>query len=254
MAAQTETADAGELPVAVSVAVSGAMYLLMVVTFPVGYLVAVLTRALTWPLDRDGRVLHLWTCAWAMFYVYANPLWRVRYSGRDRVPRRGPAVIVANHESHVDILVLFGLYRDFKYVSKESVFKVPFIGWNMRMNHYVALRRGERESVREMMARCDEILAGGGSLAIFPEGTRSRDGRLQPFKDGAFELALRHGATVVPVAIDGTYGSLPKHSRRLKRAMRARVDVLEVIDAREFADVAALREATRERIARHLVG
>jgi 1-acyl-sn-glycerol-3-phosphate acyltransferase len=98
-------------------------------TLPLGFLGALLVYVVTLPFDRRGRALHMYTCAWAMFYIGANPIWSLRVTGREKIPRRGAAVIVANHASLIDILVLFGLYRQFKWVSKASNFKLPIIGW-----------------------------------------------------------------------------------------------------------------------------
>jgi 1-acyl-sn-glycerol-3-phosphate acyltransferase len=89
----------------------------------------------------------------------------------------------------LDILVLFRIYKHFKWVSKIENFRLPCIGWNMRLNRYIPLRRGDRESVRQMMDACETTLRAGSSIMMFPEGTRSKNGVLQPFKTGAFELA-----------------------------------------------------------------
>src|SRR4051812_13624824 len=96
----------------------------------------------TLPFDPDKRILHVYTCAWAQLYFWVNPWWRLRVEGRANLPRNGAAVLVSNHASLGDILVLFGLFSPFKWVSKASVFKVPFIGWNMKLNKYVGLVRG----------------------------------------------------------------------------------------------------------------
>ncbi len=218
-------------------------------TMPALFAVAVLVWAVTLPFDRRRVLLHLYTCAWASFYVWMNPLWRSRVVGREHLPWRGPAVIVANHLSLIDILVLYGLFRPFKWVSKESVFRVPFLGWNMWLNGYVPLRRGSAESVRAMLARCAELLAQGSPVLVFPEGTRSADGRLQPFKDGAFRLAIQAGVPVVPVAISGTHETLPKHGMVLRNRMDAVVRVLPPIDTKAHPGVAALRDAARDAIA-----
>src|SRR6185312_193830 len=153
---------------------------------------ALLVWLVTLPFDRRRVVLHLYSSAWASFYVYVNPLWRLRVSGRDRLPWHGSAVLVANHASLIDILVLFALFRPFKWVSKQEIFKVPLIGWNMRLNDYVPLVRGSGASVRKMMEHCDRLLAAGSPVLMFPEGRRTSDGSLLPFKNGAFELAVRH--------------------------------------------------------------
>jgi 1-acyl-sn-glycerol-3-phosphate acyltransferase len=214
-------------------------------TLPFSFAIALVLLAVTAPFDRRRVVLHLFTCWWAFFYVIANPLWRCRVLGRDRLPWRGPAVIVANHLSVIDILVLHGLFRPFKWVSKASNFRIPFLGWNMALNGYVPIRRGAADSVRRMLARCRELLAEGSPVLFFPEGTRSASGALQPFKDGAFRLAREAGVPVIPVAVSGTHESLPKHGLVLRNRMDAVVEVLEPIDPAAYPTTAALREAAR---------
>lgn len=211
------------------------------------FAIALVIFAVTLPFDRRRVVLHLFSCFWAAFYVYANPLWRLRVIGREKLPWRGAAVIVANHASLIDILVLFALYRPFKWVSKAQNFKLPFIGWNMTLNDYVPLVRGKKSSILKMMAECRKHLARGMPVLIFPEGTRTRDGRLQEFKDGAFLLASEMGCPVVPVAVHGTRDSLPKHGAVLRNRMDALVEVLDPI-APVAMDVDQLREAARDAI------
>ena len=182
-------------------------------------------------------------------FVALNPLWRLNVTGRDRLPWKGPAVIVANHASLVDILVLFDLFRPFKWVSKIENFKIPFIGWNMRLNGYVPLLRGDRASVVAMLARCSDLLGQGNPVLFFPEGTRSKDGAMRPFKDGAFELAVQHGVPLIPVAVHGTARALPKHGMVLEEQVDAHVEVLEAMEPADYASVEELREAARQRIA-----
>lgn len=227
--------------------VSYAYWALIVVTCPVFFVGALVVFVLTAPFDRRRVALHLYSSAWAMFYVVINPYWKVRVTGRDRLPWRGPAVLVANHASLIDILVLFALFRPYKWVSKESNFKLPFVGWNMRLNDYVPLRRGDRESVMTMLARCSKLLGRGNPVLFFPEGTRSKDGRLQAFKDGAFELAIEHDVPVIPIAVHGTGRALPKHGMVLEEHVDCHVEILEPLSGN--GDVAALRDAARERIA-----
>jgi 1-acyl-sn-glycerol-3-phosphate acyltransferase len=230
-------------------AFSAAYWIFLFVTMPLlfaGALVVFLATAL---VDRRRVALHLYSCAWATFYVVVNPLWRVRVSGREKLPWRGAAVLVANHLSTLDILVVYALFRPFKWVSKAELFRVPVLGWNMRLNDYVPVRRGDRESIREMMDHCRAHLARGVPVLLFPEGTRSKDGRLQAFKDGAFKLAVEARVPVIPVAITGTSDALPKHGLVLRQRMRARVEVLDPIDPAAFGSVDALREAARAALA-----
>jgi len=101
---------------------------------------------------------------------------------RERIRRDATYVIVANHQSLLDILVLFRLFVHFKWVSKAELFRIPCIGWNMTLNRYIRLRRGNPESIAAMMRDAERTLAEGSSLMIFPEGTRSADGRLKPVR------------------------------------------------------------------------
>ncbi|WP_224243335.1 lysophospholipid acyltransferase family protein [Hyalangium gracile] len=210
------------------------------------FLGALVLWLVTLPFDRNGRVLHLYSCFWAQLYMYVNPLWHLRVEGREHLPWKGAAVLVSNHESLGDILVLFGLYRPFKWVSKASNFKLPFIGWNMSLNRYVPLVRGDRESVGRMMAQCERWLARGVPVLLFPEGTRSPDGQMKAFKDGAFQLAVKMKCPVIPVVLTGTAKTLPKHGLKLQTRADCHVQVLPPVDPAPFGDnVQALLDHVR---------
>jgi 1-acyl-sn-glycerol-3-phosphate acyltransferase len=202
------------------------------------YPVAVLIWALT-PFDRRRRLLHQFTCFWASLYTWLNPAWRVHVEGRERIRRDAAYVMVANHQSLLDILVLFRLFVHFKWVSKVENFRVPFIGWNMSMNRYIKLVRGNRQSVSRMMDACERTLRGGSSVMIFPEGTRSRDGRLQDFKVGAFALAQQAGVPILPIVVQGTSRALPKRGFVLQGRHTIRVRVLHEIPYAAIADMPA---------------
>jgi 1-acyl-sn-glycerol-3-phosphate acyltransferase len=221
-----------------------------VASLPVFFLPQLLLWVLTAPFDRRRLALHLYACFWGHAYVWLNPFWRSTFVGKERLPWNGPAVIVANHLSILDILVLYGLFRPFKWVSKASIFRIPFIGWNMTLNDYVPLRRGDRASIQRMMDHCRRHLAAGMPVLLFPEGTRSLDGVLQPFKEGAFRLACEAGCPLIPVAISGTERGLPKHGVMLRNRMHARVEVLApILPADHGGDPARLREVARAAIA-----
>jgi len=210
---------------------------------------ALVVWLVTLPFDPNGRVLHLYSCFWAQLQVYVNPAWRLRIEGRQRLPWRGAAVLVSNHASLADILVLFGLYRPFKWVSKASNFRLPFIGWNMRLNRYVRLVRGDPESIARMMAACERWLDRGVPVLLFPEGTRSPDGEVKSFKDGSFRLSIAKGCPLIPIAVAGTADALPKRGFVLRRRAEMRVRVLEPVDPARFGgDVARFRDEIRSQI------
>ena len=164
----------------------------LVVSSALLFPVALVLWAVTRPFDHRTRALHLFTCWWASLYTWLNPWWPVTVTGRERIPD-GPCVLVANHLSLLDILVLFRLSTPFTWVSKAENFRVPFIGWNMRLNRYIALRRGDRASVLRMLEQCEAALRDGTPVMMFPEGTRSQDGLLRPFKPGGVRARAAHG-------------------------------------------------------------
>ena len=223
-----------------------------IVLFPV----ALLLWATTVLVDRRLRVLHRFTCFWASLYTWLNPAWRVEVHGREKIRRDAAYVIVANHQSLLDILVLFRLFVHFKWVSKIENFRVPCIGWNMSLNRYIKLRRGSAESVQSMMQACERTLAEGSSIMMFPEGTRSPDGRLRAFKPGAFTLAKRTGAPILPIIIEGTAHALPKRGFVLQGRHAIRVRILDEIPHATFASDPddAVTAKVRARFAAELPG
>ncbi len=199
------------------------------------FLIALLIRLCTGPFDPRLRILQQFTCFWAALYTWIVPAWRIRISGREKIVRGRTYVVVSNHQSLLDILVLFNLFFHFKFVSKIEIFKVPFIGWNMYLNRYIRLKRGDRKSVEQMMADAEKALAGGNSILIFPEGSRSPDGKVKPFKPGAFILAQKMRVPILPVVVSGTNAALPKHSIDFHGSHDIGVRVLDEIPYERFA-------------------
>lgn len=182
--------------------------------------------AVTAPFDKRRVILHRFTCFWASLYTWTNPAWPVTITGKDNIVAGRTYVLVANHLSLLDILVMFRLFKDFKWVSKAEIFKVPGIGWNMRLNKYIPLKRGDRASIAEMMEMSEATLRAGSSVMIFPEGTRSKTGELRDFKRGAFDMARDTATPIIPIVIQGTSDALPKHGFILQGKHQITVTVL----------------------------
>lgn len=216
--------------------------------------IALLIWAATSLFDRRLVLLHRFTCFWASLYTWLNPVWRVTVEGRDKIKAGVTYVMVANHQSLLDILVLFRLFKHFKWVSKIENFRVPAVGWNMSLNGYIKLRRGDKESIEQMMAACETALAEGNSIMMFPEGTRSTDGRLKSFKHGAFTLAKRAQVSILPIVIEGTASALPKRGFLLQGRHAIRVRVLDAIAYQNFKDLSVeiLTEKVRAIVASEL--
>lgn len=228
------------------------LWLLILVTCPLLFVGAFVVWLVTVPFDRRLRALHLYACAWASLYTYVFPYWTTTVRNRERLRNDTAYVVVSNHQSLLDILVLFRLYRHFKWVSKEEIFRVPFIGWNMTLNRYIRIRRGDKQDAVRMMASCGEALETGSSIMIFPEGTRSLDGELREFRHGAFTLALRHQRPILPIVLDGTLDALPKHGVTLRESADIVIQVLDPIPVDGFSDIDALRAHVRDVMAETL--
>jgi 1-acyl-sn-glycerol-3-phosphate acyltransferase len=216
--------------------------------------VALLCWALTLPFDRRKVILHRLTCFWGSLYTWFNPAWPVEVTGREKIDPDETYVMVANHQSLLDILVLFRLFRHFKWVSKVENFRIPCIGWNMYLNGYIQLKRGDLSSTSAMLRTCRENLANGNSIMMFPEGTRSPTGRLRGFKTGAFDLAKDAQRPLLPIVVHGTASALPKRGVILQGRHQILIEVLDPIAYSDFAeeDVDALALRVRELIGDHL--
>lgn len=205
--------------------------------------------------DPGRRVRGRWMRRFGRAAYRFQNLWRFSVEGTPPPDVASRAyVVVANHESTADPFLLSWLPWDMRWVAKEELFKLPWIGWMLQLGGDIHLRRGSGESIREMMAECRRTLAAGVPVMMFPEGTRSPDGRLLPFKDGAFTLAIEAGVPVLPLAIAGTRNCRPKGSIWFGNA-RARVRVLAPVSTAgmTLADVGRLKELVRERIAEGVV-
>ncbi|MDR1672264.1 MAG: 1-acyl-sn-glycerol-3-phosphate acyltransferase [Bacteroidales bacterium] len=184
--------------------------LMFLATSVVFIVVTTVLFVLTCWYDKRLKLLHLFACFWASCYTWLNPLWRVKISGLEHIDRHKVYVMVSNHQSVADILVIYRIFRHFKWVAKSSLFRIPVIGWNLQLNRYIRVERNMK-SQRKMFRLCEKNIRRGSSLMIFPEGTRSPDGQLRSFKGGAFLIAAQQQTDIVPMVIDGTAHLIPRN-------------------------------------------
>jgi 1-acyl-sn-glycerol-3-phosphate acyltransferase len=214
-----------------------------------GFPFVAVTALVTAPFDPGryaaGRLFRLL----AVTHVTLNPLWRFRTEGARPPDPRRPYVVVSNHESYADIFLLSHLPWEMKWLSKETIFRIPVMGWMMRLVGDIPVRRGERSSGERALRECADRLSKRVSIMIFPEGTRSPDDRLLPFRKGAFRLAIEAGVPILPIVVAGTRYAMAKGSFRFQKA-NARARVLEPIETigLTIADANRLAERTREAI------
>ena len=205
----------------------------------------------------DWGPSHVWTGrafrTMGSWVTRVNPAWHVRVGGVDPAALRHPYVVVSNHQSLADIPVISRLPWEMKWVGKAELFRLPVMGWLMRLADDIPVDRTDAASRASVLLRAEQKLRHGVSVMFFPEGTRSRDGRLKRFYDGAFLLAVQAGVPVLPLAVDGTMDALPKHGWQFSRA-DVRLDVLPPISTEGLteADVPELRDRVRRAIRDHV--
>lgn len=183
----------------------------LILYFPI----VLLLRLVTWPLDRWNYVGGLLFRSIARPMAAWTPRWRFEIRGTPPADPRNPYVVIANHESFADIILLSLLPWEMKWLSKVSIMRIPIFGWIMWAARDIPVHRGMASSARAAMAECARRLQGRTSVMIFPEGTRSPTRDLLPFKDGAFRLAIDHQVPILPIALYGTRQAIAKHDWRI---------------------------------------
>jgi len=214
----------------------------MVILFPA----MIVLRLVTVPFDPGRYIVGRAFRYIGVIVERLNPLWHLRLSGARIANPRHPYVVVSNHESFADIQLNSKHPWEMKWLSKAELFRIPLLGWMMRLAGDVPVRRGFGPSAVEAIEQCRQILRNHVSVMIFPEGTRSTTGRMLPFKDGAFRLAIEAGVPVLPLVVAGSGTALPKRGWKMGRS-NAEVRVLDPVPTEGLTldDVAGLRNRVR---------
>jgi 1-acyl-sn-glycerol-3-phosphate acyltransferase len=201
-----------------------------VILFPVSLVLWVLL----YPFDQERIITHWWLVIQGCLLTRLIPIWRISVEGREKAQRKTSYIIISNHQSILDILIMNCLRLKFRWISKIENYKIPVLGWYMRMAKYIAVDRGNKDSKAEMMDKSAQSLRKGISIMMFPEGTRSHDGDIAPFKLGAFQLALSTDKSILPVIVDGTGGILPKHGFMFSSGNNLKIKVLDPVHPGSF--------------------
>ena len=166
--------------------------------------------------DRDGRMQHWFAVHWAKM-ILATGRVRVQVEGPEHIDPAQPAVYAANHLSALDIPVLYScLPGQFRIMAKRELFSYPFMGWHLTRSGQIPIEQGDARASLRSLNRASESLRHGMPLAIFPEGGRSATGQMRDFMGGAFYMAIKAQAPVVPIVLVGTYELLPMNSFHLR--------------------------------------
>lgn len=172
---------------------------------------------LTWPLSPRGDLYLRYARIWSRWVLALLGI-EVAVEGRERVDPETTYLFMSNHASTFDIFALFvATEHPLRMVAKRILFFIPIFGWSLWMCGFIPIDRSNREGAIRSLEKAARRIREGLSVLVFPEGTRSRTGRLRPFKKGGFMLALKAGVPVVPVVVLGTEAIMPKGSLEVRR-------------------------------------
>jgi 1-acyl-sn-glycerol-3-phosphate acyltransferase len=196
----------------------------------------------TFPFDRFNRIPNriLKGLAWIMLKI--NPGWSFDIEGADPKKIDKPTIVVANHQSFLDLPLLYLLPWRMKWVAKRALFRIPIFGWIIYMTGQIGIDRQSMRSAQKL----DELvrpIQEGIPVMIFPEGTRTESGKVKPFKNGAFKLAKRYNCKVLPVILQGAYQAMPSGSWRVAPKQHFSLSVLNPLKPEEFESENELKEA-----------
>lgn len=183
-----------------------------------------------------------------------NPNWVIHLEWDDTLDDREPYVIVSNHLSNADIPLISNLPWEMKWVAKKELFDLPVVGWMMKLAKDISVDRKNSLQSISVFKTCVSMLDQNVSVMFFPEGTRSRSGKLNRFTLGAFDLAIRTKTPVLPIVIDGTQNCLPKTSWVFERSENIRLKMLEPISVEGYGkkDTEQLMKDVRQTMIRQL--
>lgn len=184
--------------------------------------------------SKTGNSVHWVARIWGRTILWVSAI-RVTLSGLENIDPKRSCIYMSNHQSNFDIPVLLSaLPVQFRWLAKAELFKIPIFGRGMRGAGYISIDRSDRKSAFQSLARAAQSIRSGSSVMIFPEGTRSPQGELLPFKKGGFVLAVDAGVPVVPLVIDGTLQIMPKNGW-LIRTRPVAIHLLSPIPASDYS-------------------
>jgi len=200
-----------------------------------------------WAFDKKRTVAHAQCFWWSDAMIRLNPYWKVSISGKENIDKKRTYIIIANHQSLADIVLAYQTKMQFKWVAKDVLFKVPFIGWCMSLAKHIKLERGNFGSIKKVYREAAHWLRNGMSVLFFPEGTRSHSDEMGDFNNGAFKLAIKERVAILPVLIEGASTAIPKGSWIFTTQTTAKITILPAIETLEYkpGDFAILRDLCR---------
>lgn len=196
------------------------------------------------PFDRKRAVAHRQCFWWSTAVIALNPFWKLKVTGMENIDRNRTYVVVVNHQSLADIVLVYQTKMQFKWVAKDQLFQIPFIGWSLSLAKHMKLERGNFGSIKKVYREAAGWLRSGMSVLFFPEGTRSETDKLGTFQNGAFKLAIQEQVPILPIMLGGTGTAIPKGSWIFSTRTLAKLNILPAIETTGYqpADFVKLRD------------
>ncbi|MEO1022389.1 MAG: lysophospholipid acyltransferase family protein [Bacteroidota bacterium] len=198
----------------------------------------------TFPFDRYRKIPN-----WVLSYLgvgllKSSPNWNISIEGQEKYDSDQPTIFVANHQSFLDMALIYHLPWQMKWVSKRSMLYFPVMGWLVWLTGHLTINRGSKTALKRL-ENLVKPLKDHVPVMIFPEGTRSLDGDIRAFKNGPFLLSLEHGFAIQPIVIDGGYDAFPSGAKSFKMNVNFRISVLDSIDVTTFSGLEPLKKHVR---------
>lgn len=217
-----------------------------VILFPLNLLVFVLV----YPFDKRRTIIHEMSRFWALHYYWIAPGWKIDVQGKEKIDPNDTYIIVSNHQSLMDICLLYVIPLNFRWVSKAEVKKFPIVGWMLSLHGDITIHRGHTESTKKMNRLVGEWLNRKVSITFFPEGTRTKTGEINRFKEGAFVAAQKNNVKILPVVLNGNFFVMAKGAWTLNPKQRFSVRIMDPISLEEIhaKDTKTLAAEVREKM------
>jgi len=214
------------------------------------FLASLFITVFLFPFDRKRKLVHAQGFWWADAIMGFSPFWDLEIGGLENIDPQQTYVLVGNHQSMADIVVVYRTRVQFKWMAKDILFRIPVFGWTMMLMKYIRLSRGAHGSIKDAYQEASQWLRKGVSVLFFPEGTRSTTNQLNPFKNGAFKLAIQEKKPILPIRIDGAREILARGSWIFNTGLHCRLTVLPAIETQGFGpeDFTKLRDLVREKL------
>lgn len=223
-------------------------WILCIIAF---FVLICVVRLFTFPFDSyhliPARMVHGVT--WIMLKVNPNWHWEILGADSDKISK--PTIVVANHQSFMDVMLLNRLPWTMKWVVWKPLFYIPFLGWLMYLTGQIGIKRESVHSLFKLETLSDPVKNGIPAM-IFPEGERSPDGEVKEFRGGAFELADHHNFQILPVVLKGGYEALPKGNFKMRIKENFVISVLDPVSPDDFKNLEEMEISLRDRIAEEL--